>query len=100
MEKPIALREPSSSGSSVKHTCMLGRGCAENEEFDTILREFEQDNPTVLPFNKTRFTLEEGDKGRWVHKPKSKKNSSVSNHFRFELVSKFIGVRPTSPPAL
>ena len=99
MTKPISLREPSSSGNSVKHTCqMVGGGCAENQEFGAILRKFETDHPKFKPFNKTRFTLEEDDEGRWVHKPKSTKKGSVSDHFRFELVSKFTGVRPTSTP--
>ena len=101
MTKPISLRAPSDSGRSVTHTCQIVGACAENKEFGAILRTFETDHPDVLPFNQTRFTLEEDDVGRWVHRPWSKKeNSSVSDHFRFELVSKFIGVRPTSPPAL
>ena len=99
--EPISLRAPSGSGRSVTHTCQIEGACAENRKFGAILRKFELDHPNVLPFNQTRFTLEEDDEGRWVHKPWSKKkNSSVSDHFHFELVSKFTGVRPTSPPAL
>ncbi len=100
--EPISLRKPSGSGGSVTHTCqMVGGGCKGNKEFGAILRKFKFDDPNALPFNQTRFTLEEEDEGRWVHKPWSKKkNSSVSDHFRFELVSKFTGVRPTSHPAL
>ncbi len=76
-------------------------GCEENKKFGAILRQFELENPKVKPFNQTRFTLQEEDGGRWVHKPQSKKKtSSVSDHFRFVLVSEFTGVRPTSPPEL
>ena len=35
-----------------------------------------------------------------MHIPGSTKKGSVSDHFRFELVSKFTGVRPTSPGTL
>ena len=98
-KKPISLREPSSSGASVTHTCqMVGGGSTENKEFGAILRKFETDHPKFKPFNKTRFTLEEDGEGRWVHKSGSTKKGSVSDHFRFELVSKFTGVRPTSTP--
>ena len=98
MKKPIFLREPSSSGASVTHTCQMAGGCTENKKFGAILRTFETDHPKVKPFNKTRFTLQEDDEGRWVHIPGSTKKGSVSDHFRFELVSKFTGVRPTSTP--
>ncbi len=51
--------------------CDMEAGCEENPKFGAILRKFEFDNPnvTVLPFNKTRFTLEKDDVGRWVHRP-------------------------------
>ena len=95
--EPISLRAPSGSGHSVTHTCQIEGACAENRKFGAILRKFETDHPKFKPFNKTRFTLEEDDMGRWVHRPCSKKTrSSVSDHFRFELVKKFTGVRPTS----
>ena len=99
-KKPISFREPSSSWASVKHTCLMAGGCKENKEFGAILRKFETDHPKFKPFNKTRFTLEEDDEGRWVHKSGSTKKGSVSDHFRFDLVGKFTGVRPTSPQAL
>ena len=96
--EPISLRAPSSSGASVTHTCqMVGGGCKENQKFGAILREFESAHPEVKPFCQTRFTLAEHDEGHWVHEPKSKeKHSSVSDHFRFELVKRFIGVRAGS----
>jgi hypothetical protein len=100
-KRPISLRKPSSGG-SVTHTCQMEAGSKENQAFAAILRKFETDHPNMKPFNKSRFTLEEDVGGRWVHRPgSSKTKSSVSDHFRFELVSKFTGVRPTSsPPAL
>ena len=78
MTKPISLREPSGSGTSVTHTCQIVGACAENKEFGAILRKFETANPDVLPFNQTRFTLEEDDVDRWVHKPCYKKKTARS----------------------
>ena len=76
--EPISLLAPSGSGRSVTHTCqMVGGGCKENTEFGAILRKFELDHPKALPFNQTRFTLEEDDEGRWVHKPKSTKKKQL-----------------------
>ena len=100
MMQPIILRKPSSDSNGVTHTCQMVAACKENQAFAAIrvLRKFETDHSTIKPFNRSSFTLEEDGEGRWVHRPKSNTKSSVSDHFRFELVNRLTGVRPTSSP--
>jgi hypothetical protein len=78
----------------------MAGGCTQNKKFGAILRTFETDHPKVKPFNKDALYHPRGRRGPLVAHTWEHKKGSVSDHFRFELVSKFTGVRPTSPPAL
>ena len=59
--------------------------------------DYAKQNLGLLPFNKTTFTLKL-DGGRWVHKPRNSRTSSVSDHFSFPLVDQFVGVKPKAKP--
>ena len=59
--------------------------------------DYAKQNLGLLPFNKTTFTLKL-DGGRWVHKPRNSRTSSVSDHFSFHLVDQFVGVKPKAKP--
>jgi hypothetical protein len=70
------------------------------QAFTEKLEEYAALHPEkdLVPFNKTRFTLELDRNGRWVHKLRYKGFSSVSDHFSFHLVDEFVGVKPTAKP--
>ena len=61
--------------------------------------DYAKQNLGLLPFNnlKATFTLKL-DGGRWVHKPRKSRTSSVSDHFSFHLVDQFVGVKPKAKP--
>ena len=66
--------------------------------FQRKLQDYAEQNPGLPPFNKTAFTLELDGDGRWVHNHRDSGKSSVSNHFSFHLVDRFVGVKPKVKP--
>ena len=94
LEDTISLREPSGKSNGLLFVCHLNN----EKAFQRKLQDYAEQNPGLPPFNKTAFTLELDGDGRWVHNHRDSGKSSVSNHFSFHLVDRFVGVKPKVKP--
>jgi hypothetical protein len=93
LDDTISLRKPSGKSNGLLLACQLTKG--KNEKaFQRKLEECAEEHPRRPQFNKTTFTLELDDYGRWVHKPRYSHTSSVSDYFSFHLEDQFVGVKP------
>jgi hypothetical protein len=93
LDDMISLRIPSDKNNGLHLACQLTQGKNERA-FLEKLEECAEDHPRCPQFNKTTFTLVRDDYGRWVHKPRYSRTSSVSDYFSFHLQDQFFGVKP------
>ena len=76
----IIFFEPGDKTNGVKLWCQFHT--KKNGAFKKL---FLKDHPKVK-FSKTGFTLEREGNGRWVHHPRDKANSSLSDYYSFHRV--------------
>ena len=89
LDQPLSFRAPSAGSNSELSVCQLGKTPG-NRAF---LKLFQKEHGSET-FPPTGFSLQQDASSKWIHTPRKKQHSPLSNYYDFVLVRSFTGVAP------